>query len=493
MAGTGIFPSIVTPHSSRETVLSPRPDLPHIPLKSGPPRGTPTRLEWPDHVARIGVILGMVIFLAGLLLMGFEGTENILPFVLITLMAGSGTVVLYLAIREAGDARFLKTLIVGAVLLRLGLTLVFHHLLPVGFFAPDEFTFQDAGWRTLLYLQGEGPRPRQIADTFEAGYFFWNAALYWAFGFLPLAPKLFNAFFGAWTSLLAYRLAGELAGRKPARVAGVLVGFFPSLVLWSTQNLRDAPVLTLLVAIVLLAHRLRSRWSTPGLALLLGLIFLVGTLRDYMAVMVVFALLGTFLITPARALSTNLLLAIALVVAALVAHDQLGLGSRWVESASLEFVDEQRRALSAGGTAFAPETELEGPVESLRYLPIGVTYFLFAPFPWQLGSFLSMMTFPEMILWYGLMLLVPGGVWYLLRNRFTAVEPILLFLLITVPTYGLVEGNAGTAYRHRSQVIAFFLILAAVGIAVRKQRKGTPRSRRPRPPLRVQGSDPALR
>jgi hypothetical protein len=97
-----------------------------------------------------------------------------------------------------------------------------------------------------------------------------------------------------------------------------------------------------------------------------------------------------------------------------------------------------------------------------------------------------------MLLWYFLMFSVPAGTWYLVRNRFVAVEPILLFLLITVPTYGLVEGNAGTAYRHRSQVIAFFLILAAVGLALRKQAKRPGSTRLTPTPLPLTRSDAAV-
>lgn len=59
-----------------------------------------------------------------------------------------------------------------------------------------------------------------------------------------------------------------------------------------------------------------------------------------------------------------------------------------------------------------------------------------------------------------------AGAWFLLKERFNRVEPILLFVILTTLIYALVQGNAGTAYRHRAQVVAFLLIFASVGIEV---------------------------
>jgi hypothetical protein len=116
---------------------------------------------------------------------------------------------------EREDQKFLIRVMVAGLLLRVGLTLIIHLNLPVWFFAPDQVTYEDVGWRTLLYHRGVGSMPWQIQNTAEVGYFYWNAFLFWVFGFVPLAPKLVNAFVGTASALLCYRLAGELAGRRP--------------------------------------------------------------------------------------------------------------------------------------------------------------------------------------------------------------------------------------------------------------------------------------
>ena len=59
-------------------------------------------------------------------------------------------------------------------------------------------------------------------------------------------------------------------------------------------------------------------------------------------------------------------------------------------------------------------------------------------------------------------------------------------LLVTVTTYALVEGNFGTAYRHRAQVMPLFFVFAAKGLAdwwairqqrISRQRRGMERAR----------------
>jgi hypothetical protein len=43
--------------------------------------------------------------------------------------------------------------------------------------------------------------------------------------------------------------------------------------------------------------------------------------------------------------------------------------------------------------------------------------------------------------------------------------------LVTL-TYSLVEGNVGTAFRHKAQVLGLYFILAAYELAARQQERG---------------------
>lgn len=300
------------------------------------------------------------------------------------------------------------------------------------------------------------------------------------FGFKPVAAKLLNCLVGAGAALFAYWIAGELAGQGAARSTAVLAMFFPSLVLWSTQNLRDTVVLLLVALILWLALRLRQRATLRRFVELVAVLGALTFMRDYMAVMVVFTLTGSFLISPDRAVVTNVLVGVGLFGLALLAYTQLGLGAEWLEAANFEAIHGQREALAIGGSAFRPELDVSTPLRGLQYLPLGLAFFLLAPFPWQIGSALSMMTMPEMLIWYVLLGFVVYGGWFLVRRRFARVEPILIFVALTTTIYALVEGNAGTAYRHRAQIVIFLLVFASVGLELWRLRRAAGAPRRTR-------------
>lgn len=432
-------------------------------------------------ITQVATAVGGLLTLAGVVQLLLNEFADLVPLLTVTPLGVFALVWLVGKFARPEDRRLVMQIMVAGLLLRVGLTLVIHYSLPVWFFAPDQQTYQEVGLQTLRYHQGLEGIPWQLQNTLELGYFYWNAFLFLIFGYAPLAPKLVNAFIGTASALFCYRLAGELAGRGPALFAALLTMFFPSLVLWSTQNLRDPIVLLVTLALFLSVVRLRTRPSGRSFfAVILSLALLL-LFRDYIAAMALFGLVGSSFISKARGLPVNLLAGAALFGLAALAYQQFGLGSRWLESASFETISQQRSLLATGGTAFRPNVDISTPLRGLQYFPLGMAFFLFSPFPWQVGSTLTLMTLPEQIVWYALMPMVLTGAAHLIRERYHAVGPILVFLALTTSIYALVEGNAGTAYRHRAQVLVFFLILASVGLALRqlrRQEEGRTRKRR---------------
>lgn len=124
----------------------------------------------------------------------------------------------------------------------------------------------------------------------------------------------------------------------------------------------------------------------------------------------------------------------------------------------------RRGATSAFGTGYETQT-LGG---SLRYLPLGFAFLLFAPFPWALGSMLQRAAAPETLIWYPIFLLALGGMRRaVFKEGHLTVIPLSVLLVVTT-SYALVEGNFGTAYRHRAQILPLFFIFAALGIETLK-------------------------
>jgi Ca2+/Na+ antiporter len=104
-------------------------------------------------------------------------------------------------------------------------------------------------------------------------------------------------------------------------------------------------------------------------------------------------------------------------------------------------------------------------------VPLGLAYLLLAPFPWQLASLRQSITLPEMIVWWVSFPLLLIGIWFTLKHRMRQALPILLFTTMLTLAYSIFQGNVGTAYRQRSQILVFYFIFVAVGVVLFKEQQ----------------------
>jgi hypothetical protein len=85
----------------------------------------------------------------------------------------------------------------------------------------------------------------------------------------------------------------------------------------------------------------------------------------------------------------------------------------------------------------------------------------------MVGSIRQLLAVPETLFFYWLIPWMIRGIHRLIRERLGAALPALLITAGLTFGYALGEGNAGTAYRHRAQILSFLLIFAAVGLDAR--------------------------
>jgi hypothetical protein len=96
---------------------------------------------------------------------------------------------------------------------------------------------------------------------------------------------------------------------------------------------------------------------------------------------------------------------------------------------------------------------------------------LFAPFPWQLANLRQSITLPEMIIWWMSFPFLVLGLWFTLKYRLRQSLPILIFTFMLTLAYSIFQGNVGTAYRQRSQLLVFYFIFVSVGYVLTQERR----------------------
>ena len=102
---------------------------------------------------------------------------------------------------------------------------------------------------------------------------------------------------------------------------------------------------------------------------------------------------------------------------------------------------------------------------------MGVIYLLFAPFPWQITSLRQSITLPEMVIWWASFPMLILGLWFAIKYRLRMISPILIFTVMLTLAYSVFQGNVGTAYRQRAQLLVFYFIFVAVGFVLMKEKR----------------------
>lgn len=398
------------------------------------------------------------------------------------------TVLIVRRVAKGEDREFLGALLLWAVGIRFLAFAVVRGFIDPILLAPDAITYETRGWAVLQAWLGNGPYPDRLAGTLQVGHFYVNAAVFAVFGRVPEAVAVLNLFVSVWTVGVMYSIARLLAPERPlvARISATLFCFYPSIVLWSVLNIREAPMIFLLTTTVLLFMRLQRRPSPVDLPLLIAALGAMLFYRQYMAALVAGACVMGLLVSLSRSPRRAVILGTLALTATIVITQAAGWTTSLTgdqASETLGTVQLLREDMARGASSsFIGESDVSTVGGAISYLPVGMTYFLLAPFPWALESLLQTITFPETVIWYTLLPFGLLGGWWSLRNRLLTAS-IPLFVLITVSfAYALVQGNVGTAFRHRAQILPLMLVMIALGIVRwwerRQERRAHVRARR---------------
>ena len=366
-----------------------------------------------------------------------------------------------------------------AFVLRVIVAFVTNFFFQQGLFAPDELTYDGRGAALASYWSGLiAVNP---ATTFQAeskGFYYIVAALYFPFGQFPILPKLLNAWVGSRAVLELFRITRLIGGSETAGLrAAKFMTYFPSQVLWSSLLIRDVWVQWVLLRLAREMAELKGRFIPSRIISAGFLIWSLTQFRSYLLYAAVGPFALSFVIGRSKDMVRNLFVGAALAIA-LVYLGAQGVGAgAGTESRiqTMDLVELQRlRAWSSSSAAadsgFASDADVSTVGGALSLLPVGLLYFFLAPFPWQLGSLQQSLAVPEVLFFYTL---VPGllaGIMFLLRKRLADSVGVLLVTITVTFGYAIGQGNVGTLYRHKAQVIGFYYAFAAIGSENRRQK-----------------------
>jgi dolichyl-phosphate-mannose-protein mannosyltransferase len=388
------------------------------------------------------------------------------------------------------DRRFLLRIFIAAFLVRVAIGTAIYLFHWQEFFGGDALTYDFLGDAVLNVWQGKPEFQRSI-DIFYGGgassgwgMLYFVAVIYRIVGRNMLATQYVNCVFGAATSVIAYVIALEIfPNRSVARVAAVFTAFFPSLIIWSCQGLKDGPIVFLLTLSMAAILKLGDKFSAKYLASLALALCSLLTLRFYVFYIVVIAAGAAFILGRNRLTAQSFARQLIVMIAISLALGYFGVSyyaTQQIEAyGSVEHLQRMRsNAAESAQSGFGKETDISTTSGAISAIPIGLSYLLLAPFPWQFGSLRQMLTLPEMIVWWCAIPLLVLGAWFTIKHRLREIAPILIFTTLLTLTYSIVQGNVGTAYRQRAQLLVFYFIFVAIGFVLMKEKREAKRKLR---------------
>lgn len=371
-------------------------------------------------------------------------------------------------------------------LLRVGVAMAVYRLGILGTLGDDDSSGWYAGWGIAQFWKGDPQFAGIHADFMQAlrhanqGYYFLAGGVLYLIGAPSRISLAFlSAFVGGLTTILIYRITGRIAGRETAEKAGLLAAFFPSLVVWSAQTLKEPFVVFFECVVVSAVLALRARGSLRVLLLLLASLFCLYTMRFYAAYLSAAAATMVLLWrTDTRRAQTPLMAGLILSVAvlALFASGLWKTETERLTQFNLAWLETFRMNVSSGSggqSGILLPYDVSTPVGVLAAFPLSLLAFLLSPFPWQAleGSARLKFAMVDVLMWYWFIPKIVDGLREAWRTHRATVGHLMLFVLPFTVFYTLIFGNAGLAFRERGQILVLLIVFGAMGLAQRKPRE----------------------
>ena len=394
------------------------------------------------------------------------------------------------------------------------LTIGKHQLMPAQFrtdglgeFASDCFPYREEAADLVNVLKNSGPVawatwPTQLHVRL---YSLPLAAVSRWMSFNILAIEPLNLLYYLAILTLVFKLGKEVFDYRAGLMAATIVALWPSLLLHTTQLLRDPLLLVVVLILFLVMTRGLQRDYPWRRGLLMGIvaglsIVMIRIVRlpmwDLTGAIV--GLFSVFLIVRSlrdrRVLIGNVALAAIMIAAFVITpHLQPAFRNQQHTKAIRRILPEKIQSLPVGdqigirraafglaaanqeqinggpGSVIDPEVRLKGRADIIRYLPRAAVIGFFAPFPnmWfnsgtEVGASGRILSGVETLLTYAIECFALAGLWRV-RKQLAAW---LLFALVVIGAIalGLVVSNVGALYRLRYSFWILIVVLSAGGL-----------------------------
>ena len=311
-----------------------------------------------------------------------------------------------------------------------------------------------------------------------SGFIYILAVFFKMFGYSPMASRFINCFLGALTGVLVYFTLKSIFNERPAKLAAILTSFFPSLVLWSTTNLKETAMIFTTCLLLFFLVKFQEKRRIYYLALALISIIFQAFIRysfglEFIFITCAIAGVYVFCLYVANLQSTKraILIILIFIIGGLVIFLEKEKVNLVIDNVSQYILLQQRGVTNAGGICYkllpedyyADKKDLEF-VDAARMFRNGWFHIMFEPLPWREQSSKMIASFPQTVLWYFFIPFAILGVVILARYRLKESAFLIAYFFVITSILAMVGGNIGTIFRLRDINTPIFLMFSSVGL-----------------------------
>lgn len=375
------------------------------------------------------------------------------------------------------EKKWILTVLFVALVIRMGLSFIYIEFMgKPELTGPDTFLYIRGGygivdkWNGLDYDKRYYSSDKKIAHP---GYIYTTAVFYFVFGKNISIPAYFNALMGVLLIMLLARLFLTIFAWGVVKNFILIMAFLPSSIIWNAAILKDTIILFMVTVAfysyfqVVYRHRLSY---IPGAVLPLVPLYFI---RFYIVLVLIAVYLFSVFVNMSGLSIRKTFQGMAIALGMMAVLFAFGLGSDVSnvvdKQVSVEQLNKYQRGLSYGKTELYEDQHYETGFDIIKYFPVRLVHFLFSPFPWQVVSLNSALGAFEVPLLWLLSIFVVRGLFFCLRHpRAREFLPIIIYFIFLTVLYAIVESNIGTIYRMRYQILPFYIIMASIGLSLRK-------------------------
>jgi len=290
------------------------------------------------------------------------------------------------------------------------------------------------------------------------------APFYVVLGHSTVAGRIGIAFVSLFVGYLVFKIARHVAGRQTSVLAAAVVLFWPTIVYRSVVIQREVVLVVAMLTFLWAAVQWLDSVTLPTVAIALFATAFTFALRKENLLLIA-AIVGFVSLVKTRD-KPYYLAGLALLAVPFLAFFALNFETFTGHGTTLSpaALDSFAYGRAHGDAVYLLGLHYQTWLDVVLYAPMKVLYFLYTPFPWQIGGITELFVGLSALALLAATLFVRRGI-AMLQDRPYYLGLLLSYFLTGVITYSIIEMNYGAAVRRRIQFIPILLLFAVVGLS----------------------------